>query len=55
MVGSEGERRECGSAEEQGGSSDGSQEASVQETVPPNKTQQQLCLPLHLHDDGGCG
>ena len=55
MAGSEGGWRGCTITEEQGGSSDGSEEANLQEAVPPNKAQQQLSLPLHLHDDGECG
>ena len=54
MAGSEGRRRRCTVTEEQGGSSDGSQKANLQETVPPNKAQQQLSLPLNFHDDGEC-
>ena len=52
---SEGGEGGCVDAKQQGRSSDGSEEASLQETVPRDKAQQQLPLPFHFHDDGGCG
>ena len=55
MARSKGGRRYGFRSEEQSGSSHGSEEATVQEAVSSHKAQQQLPLPLHLHDDGGCG
>ena len=54
MAGPQGGGRDCVDSEDQSGPGDRREETSLQEAVSCNQAQQQLPLPLHLHDDGGC-